>query len=87
MNFLRTKAIRRAVLDALKMAGSYALPDETLRKHVGDLERPQPSDEEWSLAVDWLETNQFIAAIPSDLDPDLKQWAITERGRTILATL
>jgi hypothetical protein len=86
-NPYRIKAIRRATLEALKLAGVYALPDETLRKHVGDMERPQLDDEEWEDTIDWLESNGFIAAVPSTWDEDLKQWAITERGRTILATL
>lgn len=87
MNPYRTKAIRRAVLEALKLAGTYALPEETLRGHVGDMERPPCTDKEWSEAVDWLDTNQYIAKVPSDLDPQLVQWVITERGRAILATL
>ena len=87
MNHFRIKAMRRACLDALKLADTYALPEETLRKHVGDMERPQPTDAEWADTIDWLDTNAFIAAVPSTWDPSLKQWAITERGRTILATL
>jgi len=83
----RLKSIRRAVLDALKLTDTYALPECTLRLHVGDIERPQPDDKEWEAVIDWLETNDLIADIPNGLDPTLKQWAITERGRTVLATL
>ena len=87
MNPFRLKAIRRAVLDALKLADTYALPESTLRSHVGDIERPPASDQEWKEAIDWLSTNNLIVEIPNGLDENLKQWAITERGRTVLATL
>ena len=87
MNPYRLKSMRRGVLEALKLAGTYALPDQTLRQHVGDMERPQPTDAEWEDTITWLASNQFIAAIPSEWDASFKQWAITERGRTILATI
>jgi hypothetical protein len=35
----------------------------------------------------FLEAGKFIAAIRSDIDPDMKQWAITDLGKTLLATL
>ena len=86
-NPFRIKSIRRAVLDALLLADTYALPESTLRTHVGDIERPQPTDKEWTETTDWLAENGLIVAVPNGLDETLKQWAITERGRTVLATL
>lgn len=86
-NPFRIKAIRRAVLEALRLAGDYALPETTLRSHVGDIERPAPADDEWKEAMGFLKQSGLIVTIENTLDADLIQWAITERGRTILATL
>ena len=84
---VRTKLVRQTVLEALSMAHGYALPDETLRRHVDSLMRPPLTGEEWKLTMDWLETNNHCARVPSDMDDELVQWSITERGRTLLKTL
>lgn len=84
---MRTKLIRQTVLGALAMAHGYALPDETLHQHVDALMRPPLSETEWEQTTGWLETNNHIVRVPSDFDEKLVQWSITERGRTLLATL
>ena len=87
MNPLRIKLIRRTILTALKHADGYAVPEVTLRPHVEDLLRPPLSDVEWAGNIKWLSEGKRIVAVPSDLDDSLVQWAITEHGRTLLATL
>jgi hypothetical protein len=89
MNSVRKKLIRQTLLETLKHAQGYAVPEESLRPHVDALIRPPLSDAEWNSAITEMAdpSRGLIAAVPSDLDPDLKQWAITERGRTVLATL
>ena len=84
---MRNKLIRQTVLEALSMAHGYALPDETLRRHVDALMRPPLSVDEWGQTTGWLETNNHITRVASDFDDTLVQWSITERGRTLLATL
>lgn len=84
---MRTKLIRQTVLEALTMAHGYALPEEMLRRHVDGLMRPPISADEWELTTGWLETNKHITRVASDFDESLVQWSITERGRTLLATL
>jgi hypothetical protein len=87
MNPARTKALRLTILEQLKHAQGYALPDDTLRSMVDSLLRPPTTDDEWKLSMDWLETNTMTVCVDSDLDPDLKQHSITERGRVALQTL
>lgn len=84
---MRKKLVRQTVLEALSMAHGYALPDVTLRNHANALLRPPIDDEEWKQTMDWLETNDHVAKVPSDFDDELIQWSITERGRTLLKTL
>lgn len=87
MKGMRRSNVLRTILECLDFAKGYALPEEALRPQVEALLRPPPAEEEWAEAIDWLETNDLVAQIPSDLDPDLKQWSITERGRVRLKTL
>jgi hypothetical protein len=87
MNPARTKALRLTILEQLKHAQGYALPDETLRSMVNSLMRPPVSDEEWTHSMDWLETNTMTVRVGSDLDASLIQHSITERGRVALQTL
>ena len=86
-NPARVKQVRRTVLEALKMASPYALPVETLQEHCSDLLRPPMNFGEWGVTEAFLSKNNFIVSIKSDIDPDLKQWAITDLGKTLLATL
>lgn len=86
-NPARRKQVRRVVLEALKHASPYALTREVLESHVNDLIRPPLTFGEWGLTEQFLEAGKFIAPIKSDIDPDMKQWAITDLGKTVLATL
>lgn len=87
MNPARTKALRRTILEQLNHAQGYALPDDALRPMVNSLLRPPTTDEEWNHSMDWLETNTLTVRVASDLDADLIQHSITERGRVALQTL
>jgi hypothetical protein len=87
MNQFRKSDIARAILQTLKHAQGYAVPEPSLRPQVDGMLRPPAKDDEWSAAIDMLAAREAVAAIPSELDPELKQWAITERGRVLLATL
>jgi hypothetical protein len=86
-NPARVKQVRRIVLECLKMAAPYALPVETLQEHCSDLLRPPMTFGEWGVTEAFLSKNAFIVSIQSAIDPDLKQWAITDLGKTLLATL
>lgn len=87
MNQFRKTDIARSILETLKHAQGYAVPEVALRPQVSGLVRPPATDDEWTAATDMLAAREAIAAIPSELDPELKQWAITERGRVLLQTL
>jgi hypothetical protein len=87
MNPFRKADIARSILETLKHAQGFAVPEASLRPQVDGMLRPPADDAEWTAAVDMLAGRESIVAIPSDLDPDLKQWAITERGRVLLQTL
>lgn len=87
MNPARTKQIRRTALSALDMAAPYALPEETLWSHVSDLVRPPLSDVERKETAEFLTAKDFIRAVRDDMDPELKQWVITEVGKSLLASL
>lgn len=86
-NPARVKQVRRIVLECLKMASPYALPVETLQEHCSDLLRPPLNFGEWGVTEAFLSKSGFIVSIKSDIDPDMKQWAITDLGKTLLATL
>jgi|GEM_PF-2706232 len=86
-NPARRKQVRRIVLEALRHASPYALPVETLQSHCNDLLRPPMNPGEWGVTEAFLAKNAFIVSIASAIDPDLKQWAITDLGKTLLATL
>ncbi len=86
-NPARRKQVRRIFLEALRHASPYALPVEVLQAHCNDLLRPPMNLAEWGITSAFLCKNGFIVSITSDIDPDLKQWAITDLGKTLLATL
>lgn len=87
MNQFRKSDIARAILQTLKHAHGYAVPEASLRPQVDGLVRPPAKAEEWTAATDMLAAREAIVKVPSDLDEELVQWAITERGRVLLATL
>lgn len=83
----RTSQIRKRILETLKPARGFAVPEETIRSYVDALERPPVTDQEWSDAMVFLVAGKTIVAVDNDLDPDILQYAITEKGRTLLASL
>lgn len=87
MNPLRRSHLLRSVLETLNFARGYAVPESALRPQVDGLMQPPTSDEEWQAAVADLEARDAIKPIESELDPTLKQFAITQRGRVLLETL
>lgn len=82
---IRDQQLRRRVLETLENCAGYALPESTLRSHVDALERPAPDDGEWAAVLVFLEKQDAIGLVPHALDPDLKQYTLTERGRVLLA--
>jgi hypothetical protein len=87
MDPARTTIIRRTILETLKNAQGYAVEVSILRNFVSTLLRPPVTDEEWTQHIEWLVKGSRIAAIESDLDETIIQYAITERGRVLLKTL
>jgi hypothetical protein len=87
MNQFRKSDIARAILQTLMHARGYALPELTLRQQVDGLIRPPAQDDEWTAATDMLAAREAMVRVPAELDPELVQWSITERGRVLLATL
>ncbi|WAC20993.1 hypothetical protein OVA24_06305 [Luteolibacter sp. SL250] len=87
MDPARITIIRRTILETLKNAQGYAVEVSILRNFVSTLLRPPVTDEEWTNHIGWLVKGGFIVLVPSDLDDSIQQYAITERGRVLLATL
>lgn len=86
-NPLRIRQIRRAFLQALTYSGGYAVPEEILWSHVDDLIQPPLSYTEKGVTTAFFKAQGDIVNVQSDIDPGLKQWAITAKGKTTLATL
>lgn len=86
---LRRTHLLRTILETLDFARGFAVPEEALRPQVDGLVRPPSSDPEWASAIEQLSSpvHGAIVRIPAELDPELVQWAITERGRVLKATL
>lgn len=82
---MRQADLRRTTLEVLEMAGGYALPESSLRGQVNDLSRPPVGDAEWEELMEWLQRNRAISNVPNELDPDVAQWTLAERGRVMLA--
>lgn len=81
----RQLTIRQLILETIARTGGYALPEPPLRTQVDALVRPGITDEEWELARNYLDQQGCIRNIPNPLDEEMKQWAITERGRVLLS--
>ena len=86
-NPVRRKQARRAMLEALSHAGSYALPEQVMLEFVNDLIKPPLSFGEQGVTLAFLRDQQFIRLVPDSLDPEMKQWIITELGKNFLASL
>jgi hypothetical protein len=83
-NPFRTRQIRRSILETLQMTGGYALETNALETFVNDQLRPPLQPDEWKDAINWLGLGEYIAIVPNDMDTTMKQWCITERGKTLL---
>jgi hypothetical protein len=86
MNPFRSRQLRRSILETLAMAKGYALESTALRTFVDDLLRPPVEIMEWNEAINWLGLGEYIRLVPNDMDTTMKQWCITERGKTLLAS-
>jgi hypothetical protein len=87
VNPLRRKQIAKAYLEALAMAGGYALEDSRLMGFVNDLIRPQPTFAEHGVVKAMLKEGQLIRKTEDALDPGMTMWVITDLGRNYLASL
>lgn len=81
---MRQADVRRHILETLEMAGGYALPEPALRSQVTAMTRPPVGEAEWDEAMGWLQRERAIASVPNELDPEMPQWALAERGRVML---
>ncbi len=86
-NPLRRKQAAKAVLEALHMAGGYALEESRLFSFVGDLLRPPLSFGEMGDTTFRLKDSGLIRTVEDPLDPGMKMWVITDLGRNYLASL
>jgi hypothetical protein len=84
MSPVRKKQVRRAILETLEMAKGYALESGALEMHVNDLLRPPVDSDEWKDAINFLGLGEYIRIVNNDFDTTMKQWCITERGKTLL---
>jgi len=87
INPQRRKQITRAFLEALSMAGGYALEEGLLFNYVDDLVKPPLQFTERGCVTHALKTAGLIRNAEDSLDPGMKQWVITELGRNRLAAL
>jgi hypothetical protein len=87
INPVRRKQIHRALLEALSMAGGYALEESMLFNYVDDLVKPPLSFAEKGCTTAFLKDQQWIRQVEDTMDPGMKQWVITELGRNQLASL
>jgi len=86
-NPIRRKQIIRALLEALSMSGGYALEESLLFNFVDDLVKPPLQYTEKGIATHFCKTAGWIINVPDTMDPDMKQWLITELGRNQLASI
>lgn len=87
MSPFRKKQVRRAILETLDMAKGYALESLTLQTFVDDQLRPPLGGHEFMDAMNDFLQGEFVRFVPSSLDQSLKQYVLTERGRSLLQSL
>ena len=83
----RRKQVLRAVLQTLKFASPYALEAEALWNNINDLLSPPLQFGERGVVIGQLKTQLMVTEVEDSLDKELRQYAITELGRTYLQTL
>jgi hypothetical protein len=87
INPVRRKQVRRTLLETLKMAGNYALEESTMWGYVNDLIKPPVNFGERGVTLKELRDGGFIREAEDTLDPEMKQWLITELGKNLLTSL
>lgn len=84
---LRRKHAAKAYLEALQMAGGYALEDSRLMSFVDDLIKPPLTYAEHGVVKSMLSDGKYIKTAKDEMDPGAKLWVITDLGRNYLASL
>jgi hypothetical protein len=87
INPLRRKQAAKAYLEALQMAGGYALEDGRLMSFVDDLIRPPLSFSEHGVLKAMLKDGHYIRKAEDAMDPGMTMWVITDLGRNYLSSL
>lgn len=87
LNPVRRKQVLRTLLDVLKMAYPYALEEQAMFKMVNDILRPPLHFGERGPTLTQLREQKFIVQVEDSLDPELRQFALTDLGKTFLTTL
>lgn len=82
-DIFRKKRARFSLLEALEMADGYPLAVEVLRSYVSDMIKPPMRDAEWNDLIEAAWADDLISQVPSKLDKELVQYAITERGQAV----
>ena len=83
----RRKQVRRALLETLEMAKGYALESMTLQTYVDDQLRPPMTGREYLDEITFFWQNEYVRKVASPLDPLINQYVLTERGKSLLASL
>lgn len=86
-NPARRKQARRVILETLAMAGNYALEESALLGFVNDRIKPPLNYAEQGVALAGLRDGKYIRKAEDTLDPEMKQWVITELGRNLLTSI
>lgn len=87
INPLRRKHIAKAYLEALQMAGGYALEDGRLMSFVDDLVKPCPTGGEHGVVKAMLRDGHYMRRTEDAMDKEMVLWVITDLGRNYLASL
>ena len=74
----REQQIDRAILRALKDAGDYLLPEDTLRDDVGLRTEPAPLESEFNDRLRGLDSRALIIGTRADYGT---KWKLTAAGR------
>ena len=82
-DIFRKKKATAAMLEALELADGYPLAADVLRGYLKDMVKPPLKDAEWTEITTEALAHDLIVKVPSKLDDDLVQYAITERGQAV----
>ncbi len=87
INPVRRKQALRTLLEVLRMAAPYAVEEQAMFKMVNDLLRPPLHFGERGPMLTQLLKQKFMVPVEDSLDPELRQFALTELGKTYPTTL